>query len=239
MPYELQASLDHQLPGPPSVYHPQLALIVYASAHGAFLLRHPVHDTSHGFETGSGSALSGTDVDTFMQAASQASMTFTQANTLAAGPGRVAWWLPPGSRALTFEPAYEGTKSLASLNGTPIPHPGLVFVAGAGSLRVFAVRGRGRPTAATALCHAPYWNLFGDGRMCRGTVAYPKSATPADQQVWEAAFFGSAFTHPSRTMKDTHWGVSYEELLRRAVDDGAFPQTALMDAGLTVRGALA
>ncbi|WP_175607495.1 PRTRC system protein B [Deinococcus marmoris] len=239
MPYELQSGLQTVFTQPAPLYVPTLALIVYASqVGGTVLLRHPIQDYASGFELGSGSNCTLNDLRELARAAGQSDVQFTQASTLACGPDTLAWWLPPGLRTLRFEPAYQGTKTLAGLNGTPLPHPGLVFVASPGTLKVFAVRGSERPHAETPLCHAPYWNLFAGGVICRGTARYPQTVTPQDQGVWEDAFFTSSFTHPSRTHKDTHWGGSYEELLNKAAADGAFPENVLMDAGLSLTGAL-
>ncbi|CAM3924447.1 PRTRC system protein B [Deinococcus frigens] len=240
MGYVTQASCEHMHRPRAALYRPLLALVVYAaSRHDQQVLAHPIEEGG-GREAvlGAARALSRADVNAVGRALGQAQCFETRPNTLAVGPGLCAWWVDPGARTLIFAPAYEATRSLCALNDTPIPLPGLVLVCAGRALSVFAVRGEDRPELDTPLCHAPLWNLFDGGRMCQGSVPFPKSVRASDQEAWEAALFQSAFTHPSRTRRDTHWEASYEELLRRAVDDGAFPQTVLMDAGLTLRQVL-
>ncbi|ULH18113.1 PRTRC system protein B (plasmid) [Deinococcus sp. KNUC1210] len=221
---------------PPAVFQPQRALVLYHPPHGqaVHVLSHPIQDEAHGFTLGAGAVLTSEDVAALLDLVAGQGMTLLAPNTLATGPGSVCWWVPPGVRALRFDPKYAATAQIAVLNGQLIPHPGLVLQATSGKLCVFAVWGMERPTASTMLHHAPFWNLYADGRMCQGTVAYPATQRPQDQTAWEDALFGSYFTGPSRTDTYTQWGRSYQELLEQALADGRFPQEVLMPSVWTL-----
>ena len=223
--------LSDVLPQRPRPKAPDLALLFYDDV----LLKHPVLDTPEGYELGAGRLLGTEDIGTLItRLAQQQSLVMTRANTLACGVGKVVWWLPPSTRPLVFDAKYEQTKSIARLSHQPVPLPGLVLCAAERSLQVFAVRGRERPEAHTPLCHAPFWNIFSHGAVCQGSVTYPKEATPQQQEKWEEAFFNSTFTGPSRTDRYMNWGKSYEELLDKAIREGAFPEHVLIDSGKTL-----
>ena len=214
----------------PQALPPQLALLFY----GDIILKHPVLDTEAGYELGAGATLSPDDLNALGELLARQGVIRTRANTLGCGVANLIWWVPPGVRPLHFDAKYEQTRSIARLSGVPVPHPGLVLAATASELRVFAVRGPERPDDTTRLYHAPFWNIFQGGRMCQGTVRYPRSLQPAAQEAWEDAFFNSVFTGPSRQDKYLNWGRSYEELLERAIHDGTFPEDVLIESRLTL-----
>ena len=135
---------------------------------------------------------------------------------------------------MLFDAKYTATKSIAALNGPPVPLPGLVMHATMGNLRIFAVKGQARPALDTPLYHAPFWNMFNTGAMCQGSVRYPAQVRPQDQPSWEGAFFNSVFTGPSRTDRYIDWSRSYQELLERALKNDTFPEEVLMPTGRTL-----
>ncbi|WP_189074226.1 PRTRC system protein B [Deinococcus sedimenti] len=218
----------------PTPLAPELALLIYGNHQRSAILKHPVHDTPQGYVLGPGQLLSREDHQRLVDFTAGTGLTFTAPTTLATGLHCVCWWVPPHERPLLFDAKYDAARTIARLSGVPVPHPGLVFTASRDGLHVYAVRGDQRPTPDTALCHAPYWNMFSTAQVCRGTTLYPSRFTPDTQPEWEAAFFQSVFTGPSRTDRYMNWGRSYEELLTEARAQGAFPQGVLLDAGKTL-----
>lgn len=216
----------------PRACAPHLALLIYGNGH--FILKHPVLEQDGEFVLGAGVILTPEDMDAMAKVLAGQGMQLTGPATLAVGIQSVAWWVPPSQRPLLFDAKYDQTKSVAKLSGVPVPLPGLVMIASPNSLKVFAVLGSARPTGESTLYHAPFWNMFSSGEMCRGTVKYPSSCTPESQSEWETCFFQSVFTGPSRTDKYMHWGKSYEELLQAAIKQGAFPEDTLMPLGETL-----
>lgn len=231
MPYVNELS-DPSAVLPPRATPPQLALLIYGN--GRFILKHPVIEQGGAFALGAGVLLTPQDMDAMTNMLAGQGMHLTQPNTLAVGMQSVAWWVPPSSRTLQFDAKYAQTASIAKLSGVPVPLPGLVMTATPGKLQVFAVKGAQIPQADSALYHAPFWNMFDTGAMCQGTVRYPTACTPENQPNWEACFFQSVFTGPSRTDKYINWGKSYEELLHLAIKQGTFPDETLMPLGRTL-----
>ncbi|WP_189091140.1 PRTRC system protein B [Deinococcus ruber] len=218
----------------PTVTRPVLAFVLY-EGDTVRACSHPVHTSPSGaVALGAAQALTTEQAEVVLEALGRRTLLPVMPHTLALSSFECAWWVPPGKQALHFDPKYDGTQGIAALNGTPIPHPGLVMVAGLGRLRVFAVQGREQPTLETPLCHAPFWNMFASGAMCQGSVVFPTSAHPQDQASWEAVFFRSTFTGPSRSDRYVQWDRSYQELLELAITDQMFPDAVLMPVGKTV-----
>lgn len=226
----------------PQALMPTLALLIYErrSAHGdeVLLRKHAVQQQGGGSALGPAQTLTRADTEHLTRLLAGQGLQRTRPTTLAVGLQCVAWWRPPGLRPMLFDAKYAQSRSIARLSGTPVPHPGLVFIATPNNLTVYAVPGDQRPTDDTPLMHAPYWNMFPGGALCRGTTRYPTTFTPAAQDDWETAFFQSVFTGPSRTDWYMNWGKSYEELLDAALAAGTFPEQVLIPAGLTLAQAL-
>jgi PRTRC genetic system protein B len=236
MPFDVTLDLPPSEAAAPQPLRPELALLLYSRQNAHLLLKHPVHTGVDGScSLGAGQALSTADHGYLMQFLSGLDLQLTQATTLAVGVNSLIWWVPPAERPVWFDAKYQATASIARLSGQPVPWPGLVMRASAGRLQVFALQGQERPTAQTPLMHAPFWNLFAQGVVCRGSVQYPAACTPSLQEAWETVFFQSVFTGPSRTDRYMNWGAGYEALLDQAQRLGHFPDEVLMDAGLTLQ----
>ena len=77
--------------------------------------------------------------------------------------------------------------------------PTLLWKATKTDLHLFALPSPDMPTAKTKLYHAPFFNLFSDGKVCMGTVDVDMEAvlTLSDfMRAWERYFFNSYFSHP-------------------------------------------
>ena len=105
----------------------------------------------------------------------------------------IAWWLPPSRRSIWFRCEALGAAERTAV----VPHPGLIFAVRGKDWLVWAVQGSQRPDPSTALCQAPYFNVYSSGAICRGNVSVPPGATADKIDGWNSAFFGSFFTHPN------------------------------------------
>lgn len=114
-------------------------------------------------------------------------------NVLSVGLAHVVWWRPPGESHVFFDCRGDG---IGRRNGT-IPLPGLVFAVKQKSMKVFAVKGRERPTQESPLFHAPLMNVWEGGNVCTGSMPLPESSVAESIASWEAAFWQSAFSHPN------------------------------------------
>jgi PRTRC genetic system protein B len=103
------------------------------------------------------------------------------------------WWLPACRRPLFFKTSDKDFN--AAMQGKPVAHPPLLFLARPGHLSVFALAQNERPTASTSVYVAPYHNLYADGHMCRGNVSLPDVLSPSDIERWESLLFETNFTH--------------------------------------------
>lgn len=105
--------------------------------------------------------------------------------------GTVIWYTKEARRYLHF------TDGLGIPCGEA-PLPPLLWVAGKDGLHIFALKARNRPTADTPLYHAPFFNVYPDGRVCMGNVSVEADrATCLEDYIahWEKAFFHSRFAH--------------------------------------------
>lgn len=111
---------------------------------------------------------------------------------------RIVWHSPARVRPMFFKSA----GALKNRHG-PTPHPGLVFAVSHHDWHVVAVTDL-RPGPGCAVHHAPYFNVFADGRICTGNVQLPKHLTPEHLEQFEDAFFRSHFTVSNHKDITTH-----------------------------------
>lgn len=107
-------------------------------------------------------------------------------------PRSVIWYTPEQRQSLFF------VERLGIPNGDASV-PALVWKASPGSLSIYAVADDDRPTRKTPLYRAPFFNVYGDGQVCMGTVKLredaPARSLEAFMDGWEKAFFNSYFSH--------------------------------------------
>jgi PRTRC genetic system protein B len=105
--------------------------------------------------------------------------------------GTVLWYTKAQQRQMYF----------ANVLGIPngkAQVPPMLWKAGKNTLSVFALLSDRRPTEKTKLHHAPYFNIYEDGKVCMGTVSVDiaKSASVEEfTNAWEHYFFNSYFSH--------------------------------------------
>ncbi|WP_428329720.1 hypothetical protein [Mucilaginibacter sp.] len=105
--------------------------------------------------------------------------------------GYAVWYTPPQEVPLFF----------ASALGIPSGRgkvPAMIWKAGREELAVYAVKGNKKPCSKTKLFHAPYFNIYKEGRVCMGTVRVniTEAARLEDFMAqWESYFWNSYFSH--------------------------------------------
>lgn len=76
--------------------------------------------------------------------------------------------------------------------------PPLIWKADKHTVEVFALNTHDKPTSDTMLCYAPFFNVYGNGRVCMGSVdiEIPEDCMLEEfMQEWEKYFFNSYFSH--------------------------------------------
>jgi PRTRC genetic system protein B len=142
----------------------------------------------------------------------------------------VMWYTPCQSATLYF------TRSLHLQNGE-ISLPMLIWKATATELSLFATPAQEKPTAATTLFHAPFYNLHDNGRVCMGTVEVNMTHCKNVQEftsAWQRYFFNSKFSHLIGEKYPTKTSLPdlYQKLL---AEKTPFPENELISTGKTLQ----
>lgn len=132
-----------------------------------------------------------------------AAASYLDGRLLYAGDTLRVWWHPAGIRHIAFRCAELGER------GEAVPHPALVFAISTKGWWVWACKDNTRPTPATPLCRAPYFNVSDFGAICQGSTVVPTGETKHDIDAWADAFFGSFFSHPNGTRTLRHKQGAY------------------------------
>ncbi|TXH62948.1 MAG: PRTRC system protein B [Burkholderiaceae bacterium] len=165
---------------------------------------------------------------------------FLPDNVLFVAGDLILWWVRPAMRHVAFRVSERDAQLLGAVErGESVPHPGLVFAASGREWRVWAVKGSQRPTLATPLHQAPYFNVDGKGHICQGSVPKPDGTTAEKIGAWNDAFFRSFFTHPNVTAKLVRYPGGSFAFWRDMLDRrfARFPQHVLVPMNATL-GAL-
>lgn len=158
-------------------------------------------------------------------------------NVLFVAGDLILWWVRPAFRHVAFRVSEKDAERLgAAERGESVPHPGLVFAASSREWRVWAVKGSQRPTLATPLFQAPYFNVDAHGHICQGSVPKPDGSTAEKIDAWNDAFFRSYFTHPNVAAKLVRYPGGSFALWRQMLDGrfGRFPQRVLVPLNATL-----
>lgn len=165
---------------------------------------------------------------------------FVPANLLYQDLTTVAWWVPPARRPIWFR--CPGGELGATERSGSVPHPGLVFAASSDrSWHVWAVQSNERPTEASALFQAPYFNVYASGAICQGNVDVPAGTTADKIEAWNTAFFDSFFTHPNVQGQLVNYRGGPYRFWRDMLDGRhvGFPESVLVPLGVTLAQAIA
>lgn len=118
-------------------------------------------------------------------------------SVLATGGGRLVWYTPPQSRSMFFQSSGLTQHSIEGQGVLAIP--GLIWLAWGDDLYVYATKSEGRPSNDDQLYQAPFFNVWGRGKVCWGNAAPISVELREAPHAWVSRFFGSTFTHPNFT----------------------------------------
>ncbi len=105
--------------------------------------------------------------------------------------GKVVWFTKAQEKELFF------VINLNIPNGTAHIPP-LIWSADKFGLKIFAFKSNQRPNENTPLFHAPFFNIYEDGKVCMGTVDVKIKHSASLEEFtenWEHYFFNSYFSH--------------------------------------------
>jgi PRTRC genetic system protein B len=143
--------------------------------------------------------------------------------------GHAVWYTPPQQRELFF------VESLGIPCGKGFV-PAMVWKATRNKLRVFALKGKAKPTGKTVLYHAPYFNTYQDGGVCMGNVNINiDRGTHLENFMmqWDQYFFGSYFSHMLGGVSRTRQNIVHL-WKNQTTTDNRFPDEALISCGLNL-----
>lgn len=100
------------------------------------------------------------------------------------------WWVPSQVRLMHLRDQ-NGAISIKTR------WPTLVFLVTGRCLYLAALADDKRPSADTALFHAPLPNVYENSRLCTGDAKLPTNSDVASIEGWESVVFDTAFTHPN------------------------------------------
>lgn len=227
------------------LYHPVKALVVYRSEgadsncyveafdmdeDGFMVNAHPLATTE------SRALAKALDVSDALKKAFLRPKGLMPSNVLYINPeqnGFAIWHTPPMSANLFFAPQLDIPNGTANL-----PH--LLWVAAKSGLQVFALKDTDQPTLDTELYHAPFFNLYKNGKVCMGTVKVKvneHSYLEEFMSQWQEYFFNSYFSHhigghqPTKKNLRTLWKGLMNTKKK-------FPQSALLQTKFTLKDLL-
>ncbi|MFH6943475.1 PRTRC system protein B [Flavobacterium sp. FlaQc-50] len=144
--------------------------------------------------------------------------------------GSAIWYTPAQKVSLFF------VESLAIPNAEAFVPP-LLWKASKNTLYIYAMVADKIINERTALYHAPFFNLYDDGRVCMGTVKVDIKADCHLQdfmQSWEQYFFKSYFSHLIGNTSPVKGNII--QLWQKLVGSGKpFPIKSLIKNGLTLK----
>ena len=157
---------------------------------------------------------------------------FLPENVLMRTQETIMWWTPASIRPMYY--VADKGQELVQLSGKRFPQPALIFRARSGSLDVRALAGNERPTPATSLYLAPYWNVSNNGSVCLGTTKVPRDVSVKSLTRWEEAFFESEFTHANASTSLTTHPAGFIGLWKSLIGKKKFPVEYLCDVKQTL-----
>ena len=154
-------------------------------------------------------------------------------NVLVCASDLMVWWTPGRLHRMYFS---DGAEDRRELEGRVCPHPALLWSVRHGRLSLRALLQAVRPTAATELMIAPYWNTEPSrGDVCEGDMRRPRETDISNILQWEEGFFNSRFTHPSGMGKLTTHSGGFIGLWTELAGKERFPSEYLVPARQTLQ----
>ncbi len=211
------------------------AVLVYGDGTTAFATLHPVVSKGSGQPPylGPGQALTSAFLRTLAaELGARITAEILPANVLARTPGMITWWTQARREVMFFGGV---DQRACELNGAIYPHPALVFKVAERELFVRALEKDERPTEATPLKNAPYWNVDSAGRVCLGSTRVPDEVSASSIPGWTFGFFSSQFTHPNGAVRLTTHPQGFVGLWKSLKNSqSVFPVEFLADANETL-----
>ncbi len=147
--------------------------------------------------------------------------------------GQVIWFTKAACKDLFF------IGSLGIPNGKANVPP-LLWIASKYKLYIYALKSDRRPTESTTLYHAPFFNVYADGKVCMGTVDVNIKKTASLEEftaAWETYFFNSYFSHLMQNHNPIQGNcVSLWKKLRKTGE--RFPKEILKKNNRTIKNIL-
>jgi PRTRC genetic system protein B len=217
------------------------ALLIYGkSSYDSIPYRHPfvtLHEVIHDGDSarlGEGQlATPQMLADLMVQLGRSVPVEILPERVLVRTPEVMVWWTPACERTMFFSVG-GGDPSLRVLNAKRYPHPPLIFKSCGVRLWVRALSENRRPSAATQLYAAPYWNCYDDGNICTGSMKVPRERSIQAIDSWEQSFFQSEFTHVVGNRKRTGFPGGLLPLWKAIAGRKRFPSRYLIRANQTL-----
>jgi PRTRC genetic system protein B len=147
--------------------------------------------------------------------------------------GYAIWHTPPQRVDLFFVDSLGIPNGKASI-------PALLWKASKNTLWIYALNSNQEIGERTTLYHAPFLNLYEDGKVCMGTVSVSiKEDCLLEEfmKVWEQYFFNSYFSHVIGDASPVKGNII--QLWQTLVLSGKhFPMKSLLKNGLTIKNLL-
>jgi PRTRC genetic system protein B len=105
--------------------------------------------------------------------------------------GYAVWCTPPQEVPLFFSDMLGITSGRGKV-------PAMIWKAGRENLSVYALKGSRKPNANTKIFHAPFFNVYTDGKVCMGNVRInigQDTRLENFMEQWENYFWNSYFSH--------------------------------------------
>jgi PRTRC genetic system protein B len=118
--------------------------------------------------------------------------------------------------------------------------PPMVWKASRTTLYVYALNTDEALSVNTPLCQSPYFNIYGDGKVCLGTVSIRIPMDCALEQfmhLWQTYFFNSFFSHSLAGQSPVKGNIVrlWQQLMNT---DESFPLEKLNPINLTIKDLL-
>ncbi len=216
------------------------AILLYGERSNAYAT---IHDIKLDKKTGAaslteGGAITHSALNEIMKGLSQSIQIggYLPPHILSVGHNSVVWWLESAKQPVHFK--CDG--KVIGNESAIVPNPSLILAVNGSNWYVVAVKGNKRPLADTELFQAPYFNVWEGAKICIGNVNIPKDYSAKSTELWNKAFFDSAFTHPNIHAPNglvKYKGGAYK--FWRDMLDGKFkrfPEQVLVPMNITLEG---
>lgn len=185
--------------------------------------------SSEGYTLGAGRAFTQYDKGQLVQILQDEegdSIEYIPDTLLVKSRSTIVWYRKPAITKLRFQ-SVDGE---ATVNAAL---PGLIMIASASKpLRVFAFKGKGRPTADTPMYFTPLPNMYSSGSFCSGNVQVPSVIVTSNIPSWESFVLDTVNTHVGgvTTFKGCETMEQYIEQFKELESKGvkSFPAAKLV-----------